>query len=209
MSAVSWTIGRYVVETLAANGIDTVFGIPGVHNIELYRGLECGRLRHVLARHEQNAGFAADGYARATGHAAAVFVISGPGLTNSLTAVAQAYADSVPLLLIASTPACASLGRQWGVLHELTDQRALLAGITGFAASARSDVDVREQLRGAFAALRAPRARPAYVEIPRDLLAAATALRPTIFPAAVPAVLAATDAALERARRCWPAPSGP
>src|SRR5213079_1628593 len=71
MSATAWTVGRYVVETLAANGIDTVFGIPGVHNIELYRGLEFARLRHVLVRHEQNAGFAADGYARVSGCAAA------------------------------------------------------------------------------------------------------------------------------------------
>ena len=102
MSATPWTVGRYVVETLAANGIDTVFGIPGVHNIELYRGLEFARLRHVLVRHEQNAGFAADGYARVTGAAAAAFVISGPGVTNALTAVAQAYSDSVPLLVVAS-----------------------------------------------------------------------------------------------------------
>src|SRR2546430_3596525 len=79
MSATPWTVGRYVVETLAANGIETVFGIPGVHNIELYRGLEFARLRHVLVRHEQNAGFAADGYARVSGCAAAAFVISGPG----------------------------------------------------------------------------------------------------------------------------------
>src|SRR5437763_1141723 len=90
MSATAWTVGRYVVETLAANGIDTVFGIPGVHNIELYRGLEFARLRHVLVRHEQNAGFAADGYARVSGCAAAAFVISGPGVTNALTAIAQA-----------------------------------------------------------------------------------------------------------------------
>ena len=69
MSSAPWTVGRYVVETLAANGVDTVFGIPGVHNIELYRGLECARLRHVLVRHEQNAGFAADGYAREIGRA--------------------------------------------------------------------------------------------------------------------------------------------
>src|SRR6266513_252058 len=104
MSATAWTVGRYVVETLAANGIDTVFGIPGVHNIELYRGLEFARLRHVLVRHEQNAGFAADGYARVSGCAAAAFVISGPGVTNALTAIAQAYSDSVPLLVIASSP---------------------------------------------------------------------------------------------------------
>src|SRR5215470_12580343 len=162
MSAAPWTIGRYLVETLAANGIDTVFGIPGVHNIELYRALGLAGMRHVLARHEQNALFAADGYARASGHPAAAFVISGPGVSNALTAAAQAYSDSVPLLLIASAPVRASLGRGWGVLHELADQRALAAGVTGFAASARSAEDLRDQLRAAFAALRNGRRRPAY-----------------------------------------------
>jgi 5-guanidino-2-oxopentanoate decarboxylase len=184
MSDAPWTVGRYVVETLAANGIDTVFGIPGVHNLELYRGLELARLRHVLARHEQNAGFAADGYARATRHPAAAFVISGPGLTNALTALAQAFSDSVPVLLVASAPLRASLGRGWGVLHELADQRALAAGVSGFAGSARSDAQVREHLRSAFAALRAARPRPAYLDIPLDLLAAPTELRAEVFSAA-------------------------
>jgi len=207
MNAAPWTVGRYVVETLAANGIDTVFGIPGVHNLELYRGLELARLRHVLARHEQNAGFAADGYARATRHPAAAFVISGPGLSNALTALAQAFSDSVPVLLIASAPVRASLGRGWGVLHELADQRALAAGVSGFAGSARSDAEVREQLRGAFAALRAARPRPAYLDIPLDLLAASTNLRPETFapaaalPAAVPATLEAARMLLAAAQR--------
>jgi acetolactate synthase I/II/III large subunit len=79
MSATPWTVGRYVVELLAANGIVTVFGIPGVHTLELYRGIAAAGVRHVLVRHEQNAGFAADGYARASGRPAAACVISGPG----------------------------------------------------------------------------------------------------------------------------------
>src|SRR5438876_1824783 len=178
MSSAPWTVGRYVVETLAANGVDTVFGIPGVHNIELYRGLEFARLRHVLVRHEQNAGFAADGYARASGAVAAPFVTSGPGLTTALTASAQAYSDSVPLLVIASSPVRASLGKRWGVLHELEDQRAIAAGVTGLARSALSAQDVRDHLRAAFATLRAARARPAYLEIPLDLLPEPTPLRP-------------------------------
>src|SRR5215469_10596539 len=198
MSAAPWTVGRYVVETLAANGIDTVFGIPGVHNIELYRGLELARVRHVLVRHEQNAVFAADGYARASGQPAAAFVISGPGVSNALTALAQAWSDSVPVLLVASAPLRASLGRGWGVLHELPDQRSLVAGVTGFSASARGDSDVREHLRSAFAALRAPRPRPAYLDVPLDLLGEPTALRPEVFarppPPAAPA-RADTDAA--------------
>jgi 5-guanidino-2-oxopentanoate decarboxylase len=181
MSTPPWTIGRYVVETLAANGIDTVFGIPGVHNLELYRGLELARMRHVLVRHEQNAVFAADGYARASGEPAAAFVISGPGVSNALTALAQAWSDSVPLLLVASAPVRASLGRGWGVLHELPDQRALVTGVTAFAGSARTDRQVGEQLRAAFAAMRSARPRPAYIDIPLDLLGEPTSLRPEVF----------------------------
>jgi 5-guanidino-2-oxopentanoate decarboxylase len=200
MSAVSRTIGRYLVETLAANGIDTVFGIPGVHNLELYRGLEYSRLRHVLARHEQNAGFAADGFARATARPAAAFVISGPGATNIVTAVAQAYSDSVPLLVIASSPHSSTLGSQWGVLHELRDQRALLAQVTGFAGSARSAEDVRELLRQGFATLRAPRPRPAYLDVPLDVLAQPTELPVERFPTSA-AVLRPDPQLLARAQQ--------
>ena len=199
MNAAPWTVGRYLVETLAANGIDTVFGIPGLHNIELYRGLELARVRHVLVRHEQNAVFAADGYARATGHPAAAFVISGPGVSNALSALAQAWSDSVPVLLIASAPMRASLGKGWGVLHELPDQRALVAGVTGFSGSARSDTDVREYLGSAFAALRAPRSRPAYLDVPLDLLSEMTPLRPEVF-ARAPEPRAPAHAASDAAR---------
>src|ERR1700730_18796990 len=100
----SRNIGGYLVELLATNDIDTVFGIPGVHNLELYRGLTSTSIRHVLVRHEQGAGFAADGFARLSGRAAAAFVLSGPGVSNILTAAAQAYSDSVPLLVVASAP---------------------------------------------------------------------------------------------------------
>jgi 5-guanidino-2-oxopentanoate decarboxylase len=199
MSAAPWTVGRYVAETLVANGIDTAFGIPGVHNIELYRGIGAAHLRHVLARHEQNAAFAADGFARASGRPAAVVVISGPGLTNALTAVAQAYSDSVPLLIIASTPVRASLGRRWGVLHELADQRALAGGAAGLALHANTDAEVRTHLEAALAFLSAGRARPAYLGLPLDLLAETTALRPERFPSAPTAAPQASAAALTAA----------
>lgn len=171
------TVGRYVVELLAANGIDVVFGIPGVHTLELYRGLALTGMRHVLVRHEQNAGFAADGFARVSGRPAAAFVISGPGVTNALTAVAQAYSDSVPLIVIASAPVRASLGKGWGVLHELPDQLALGAGVAGLARHASSAEDVRDHLRALFASFRGGRPRPAYLQIPLDLLAEPTELR--------------------------------
>jgi 5-guanidino-2-oxopentanoate decarboxylase len=172
----SRNIGAFLVELLVANGIDTVFGIPGVHNIELYRGLSAGALRHVLMRHEQGAGFAADGYARLSGRPAACFVISGPGVTNILTAAAQAYTDSIPLLVIASAPVSASRGKQWGVLHELHDQTALASGVFGVARAARSAEDVRDHLRLCLASLRTGRPRPAYLEIPLDLLSQSVTL---------------------------------
>jgi len=176
MNTTPSTIGGYVAQLVAANGIDTVFGIPGVHTLELYRGLAASGLRHVLVRHEQAAGFAADGYARVSGRAAAAFVISGPGVTNILTAAAQAYSDSVPMLIVASTPVRASLGKKWGVLHELAAQHALVAAVLDTAHTADSAEDIRDQLRIAFAAFRVGRARPAYVQIPLDLLAQTTAL---------------------------------
>src|ERR1700728_460154 len=146
-------IGAYLVELLGKNDIDTVFGIPGVHNLELYRALTASTLRHVLVRHEQGAGFAADGFARLSGRPAAAFVISGPGLTNIMTAAAQAYSDSVPLLVVASAPVRASFTKQWGVLHELYDQAALAAGVFGIARSAHSAEDVRDHLRLCLASL--------------------------------------------------------
>lgn len=170
-------IGCYVAQLLAANGIDTVFGIPGVHTLELYRGLaQERRLRHVLTRHEQGAGFAADGFARASGRPAAAFVISGPGITNILTSVAQAYSDSVPMLVVASTPHRASLGRRWGVLHELRDQHGVIGNVLDLACTARCAEDVRDYVRAVLQEFHSGRPRPAYLGIPLDLLAEPTSL---------------------------------
>ena len=188
----SVTVGHFLVDLLAANDIDTVFGIPGVHNLEVYRGLAATQLRHVLVRHEQGAGFAADGFARASGRVAAVFVISGPGLTNVLTSMGQAYSDSVPVLVIASTPARATLGKRWGVLHELRNQNLIASGIFGVARAARSADDVRDHLRACVSSLRTGRARPAYLEVPLDLLAEKTDLVAERFAAPAPLASAAT-----------------
>jgi 5-guanidino-2-oxopentanoate decarboxylase len=176
------TVGEYVSATLALNGIRTVFGIPGVHTLELYRGLAKSSLQHVLVRHEQGAGFAADGYARLSGRPAAAMVISGPGLTNILTALGQAYTDSVPLLVVASTAARHSLGKQWGALHELRGQREIAAAVCGHAGHADRAEDVRDHLKLAFAVMGGSRPRPAYLEIPLDVLSERTELVPERFP---------------------------
>src|ERR1700732_214244 len=202
-----WSVGRYIVALLAANGIDTVFGIPGVHNLELYRGIAATGLRHILVRHEQNAGFAADGFARLSGRPAAAFVISGPGLTNILTAAARAYSDSVPLWVVAAAPVRASFTKQWGVLHELYDQAALAAGVFGIARSAHTAEDVREHLRLCLASFRTGRPRPAYLEIPLDVLAETTTLEArrfedgSLMPQASPDQIGAAVRLLSQAAR--------
>ena len=123
---------RHLIALLEAHGVDTAFGIPGVHTIELYRALGDSGLSHITPRHEQAAGFMADGYARASGRPAACFIISGPGMTNIATAMGQALADSVPMLVISSVNTVSTLGRGQGRLHEMPHQGQTLAGVARF-----------------------------------------------------------------------------
>ena len=124
--------GENLVRLLAHYGIDTVFGIPGNHTVQLYRGLADSNIRHISPRHEQGAAFMADGYARATGKPAACFLISGPGLGNAITPLMQALADSVPMLVISSVAAREHLGLGEGRLHEVPDPRSLAQQCTRF-----------------------------------------------------------------------------
>ena len=96
------TVGSILLPILEKLGINTIFGIPGVHTVEIYRGLEKTKIKHITPRHEERAGFMADGYFRACGKPGVCLVITGPGLTNILTAMAQARADSIPMLVISS-----------------------------------------------------------------------------------------------------------
>jgi acetolactate synthase-1/2/3 large subunit len=162
------TVGTRLVEGLRARGVEVVFGIPGVHTIELYRGLPGSGLRHVTPRHEGSAGFMADGYARATGRPGVCFVITGPGLTNVLTAMGQARAESVPMLVISSTLA---RGHGRGALHELPDQAALAHTVAVRSETLLDPARLGEALDNAFAAAVGPRAGPAHLEVPVDVLA--------------------------------------
>ncbi|MGI9412182.1 MAG: 5-guanidino-2-oxopentanoate decarboxylase [Hyphomicrobiales bacterium] len=166
------SVGQALVALLKDYGVDTVFGIPGVHNNELYRGLLNSGMHHILPRHEQGAGFMADGYARATGKAGVCFTITGPGLTNIMTPLGQAYSDSVPMLVISSVLDVKDMGQGRGRLHEMTNQCAAAATVTGMAATAYAPEDVPELVARAFAGFRAGRPRPAYIEIPIDVLSA-------------------------------------
>src|SRR3982750_881340 len=122
----------YLTKLLEAYGVDTVFGIPGVHTVELYRGLAGSTIRHITPRHEQGAGFMADGYARVCGKPGVCFIITGPGMTNILTAMGQAYGDSIPMLVISSVNRTDQLAMGQGRLHELRSQQAVVAGVAAF-----------------------------------------------------------------------------
>src|SRR6195952_4616931 len=126
------TCGEVLVKLLEGYGVEQVFGIPGVHTVELYRGLAGSSINHVTPRHEQGAGFMADGYARATGKPGVCFIITGPGMTNIATAMGQAYGDSVPMLVISTVNAHGRMGSGDGWLHELPDQQSLSRGVAAF-----------------------------------------------------------------------------
>ena len=166
------TCGEVLVRLLENYGVQQVFGIPGVHTVELYRGLAHSSIRHITPRHEQGAGFMADGYARVTGKPGVCFIISGPGMTNIATAMAQAYADSVPMLVISSVNARSQMGHGNGYLHELPSQRSLTAGFTAFSHTLMSPDELPQVLARAFAVFEAARPRPVHIEIPLDVITA-------------------------------------
>jgi len=191
------TCGESLVTLLERYGVQYVFGIPGVHTVELYRGLAASSIRHITPRHEQGAGFMADGYARVTGKPGVCFIITGPGMTNIATAMAQAYADSIPMLVISSVNARRELGSGDGRLHELPSQRALFAGLTAFSHTLLDAADLPQVLARAFAVFSSARPRPVHIEIPLDVIVSsaeglpnepmATAARPAPDAAAIAA----------------------
>ena len=168
----SKTCGEVLVELLQSYGIEIVFGIPGVHTVELYRGLPNTGLRHITPRHEQGAGFMADGYARVTGKPAACFIISGPGMTNIITAMAQAYSDSVPMLVISSVNNSHELALGGGRLHELPSQRQLVSGVSVFSHTVARPSELAEVLARAFAVFDSARPGPVHIELPLDVITA-------------------------------------
>ncbi|MFJ2361296.1 5-guanidino-2-oxopentanoate decarboxylase [Pseudomonas fluorescens] len=164
------TCGEVLVKLLEGYGVEQVFGIPGVHTVELYRGLARSRINHVTPRHEQGAGFMADGYARTSGKPGVCFIITGPGMTNITTAMGQAYADSIPMLVISSVQTRSQLGGGRGKLHELPNQSALVSGVAAFSHTLMSAAELPGVLARAFALFQAGRPRPVHIEIPLDVL---------------------------------------
>ena len=186
------TVGEALIAGLAARGVDTIFGIPGVHTLELYRGLTTSGVRHVTPRHEQGAGFMADGWSRVCGRPGVCLVISGPGVTNVLTPIAQARQDARPLLVLSAVVSRDERGR--GRIHDLPDQAAVTRAVTRLTISLETPDELSAALDSAWAVLEGHRGPPGpvHLQVPVDVLRLPSAA--ATVPASAPAALPPLDA---------------
>ena len=170
--------GHVVVECLEALGAETAFGLPGIHALAIWDGLRESRLRYLGFRTELNAGFAADGYARASGKPAPLLLSTGPGALNSLTALMEAASAHVPVVAIASQIPSELIGRGRGYLHELRDQRASFAPLVKWTGRAERAADLPDVLAEAWRQALTPPSGPVFVEIPVDVLTGEAGVEP-------------------------------
>ncbi|WP_327297513.1 MULTISPECIES: thiamine pyrophosphate-binding protein [unclassified Streptomyces] len=179
--------GDLVVETLQGLGATTVFGLPGQHALGMFDALRRSALSYVGLRVENNAGFAADAYGRITGEVAPLLLSTGPGALTSLAALQEAAAASAPVLAISSQVPTAGLGGgRHGYLHELRDQKASFRDIVKSVHTVRTASQIPSAIAAAWeSALTAPHG-PVWVEIPQDVLLAATTLPPVTAMDATP-----------------------
>ncbi|MFG2137234.1 thiamine pyrophosphate-binding protein [Streptomyces sp. NPDC048650] len=171
--------GDLVVESLTALGAGTVFGLPGQHALGIFDALRRSPLRYVGLRVENNAGFAADAYARTTHGVAPLLVSTGPGALMTLAALQEAAAASAAVLAIGSQVPLAGMGGgRHGYLHELTDQSASFRGVVKSVHTARTASQIPSAVAAAWeSALSAPHG-PVWLEIPQDVLLAEVAVPP-------------------------------
>jgi acetolactate synthase-1/2/3 large subunit len=159
--------GHAIVEALRAEGVDVVFGLPGGHILGLYDGLyDAPDIRHVLVRHEHTAAAMAAGYAQLTGKPGVVLVTAGPGATNLVTAVAEAYVGALPMVIFAGRGITPTAHR--GASQEVPTDR-IFAPVTKFAVRADRSAYLVDLTRQAFAIARSGKPGPVYIDIPRDL----------------------------------------
>jgi acetolactate synthase-1/2/3 large subunit len=170
------TGGEAIVKGLQAQGVETIFGLPGVQNDYLYNALyDAGAaIRLIHTRHEQGAAYMALGYALSTGGVGVYNVVPGPGLLNTTAALATAYSTNARVLCLTGQIASASIGRGYGLLHEIPDQLGLLRSLTKWAARINSPAEAPELVAEAFKQLHTGRPRPVGLECPPDILAART-----------------------------------
>ncbi len=162
------TVAQFIVDALIENDIDQLYCLPGVQNDEFFDALydRQDKLRPVHARHEQGAAYMALGAALATGKPQAFSVVPGPGFLNASAALSTAYALNAPLLALIGQIPLATIGKGFGLLHEIPDQLAILKGLTKQADRITEGSAAAEQVRDAVVALKSGRPRPVGLEVP-------------------------------------------
>lgn len=166
------TAGDRIVETLIANGIDTVYGIPGVQTYELFEALarRQDEIRLVGARHEQGCGYMAFGHAQSTGRAACFSAVPGPGILNASAALLTALANNAPVIGLTSEIPTHFMGRGLGHVHEMPDQLATLRTVTKWAENVIDPLQAGPTVEEAFRQALSGRQGPAVVATPWDVL---------------------------------------
>ena len=194
------TGGMAIVEALIANGVDTVFGLPGAQLYPLFDALQqrSDRVRTYGARHEQTCGYMAFGYARSTGRPGVYAVVPGPGMLNTTAALATALGCCAPVLCITGQVPSAFLGRDRGHLHELPDQLATLRTLTKWSARIERAADAPAVIGEAFRQMLSGRPGPVAVEMAWDAMAMSGQVVPPI-AAAIPAPPAPDQSEIEAA----------
>jgi len=172
------TGGDALALALISEGVDTVFGIPGVQLDGLTDGMyrQRDRLRLMVPRHEQATTYMADGYSRVTGEPGVAMVVPGPGMLNAGAGLATAYACSSRVLLITSSIPSPYVGQGLGLLHEIPAQTATLEGLTKWTGTATHVDQIPGLVHEAFRRLRSGRPRPVALEVAPDLLHATTSV---------------------------------
>jgi acetolactate synthase-1/2/3 large subunit len=167
------TGAQALARALEAEGIEVVFGIVGTANAVVYDALyDVARPRVITTRHEGSAGFMADGYARASGRIAACMVVPGPGVTNLMTALGQAYLDSVPILALAGQNPVERIDRRLEDFHELHVQLEIVKSVTASAERLHEPAAAPRLVRSALRVMREGRPRPTFIEVPMNVAAA-------------------------------------
>ncbi|NUU23951.1 MAG: thiamine pyrophosphate-binding protein [Streptomycetaceae bacterium] len=189
----TWTGGHALARQLVAEGVDTVFGLPGDQLMSaLDAFVDTPELRYIVTRHEQATTYMADGYARASGRPGVAMVVPGVGVYNAATGLATAYACSSPVLLIAGQVNRAGIGRDLGLLHDVHDQLDIVRPITKWAERLLHPHDIAPGVHRTFAEMHTGRPRPVEIEIPPEAFAETTAAA-TLDPVRPPRKPAATD----------------
>ncbi len=163
------TGAQLVLDVLADEGVEIVFGYPGGANMPLYDALYDHPIEHVLVRHEAAAAFAAGGYARSSGRVGVCFATSGPGATNLVTGLLDAQMDSVPVVAITGQVRTALMGTDG---FQEADVTSIMGPVTKRSVCVRDVADLERVVRAAFRVARGPRPGPVLVDIPSDILKA-------------------------------------